>query len=314
MAANPRHAVLAVWQKTASFSSAFVSLATMPAESYIAAHALQLLIWVVGVATTVAGSWIASTIRVYHDDRKSHHQELKDKVLRPFRDLLAEHQALFSHRVPALIEKLGYSEIVDARPDQDAVRPGLVLHCNNPWDGALLKIDRALFEDASRIHYKKLLTEIRELVTSWEAHLERCRMWVAEMGNEILTSSQMNPYAPPYTPPYVNHLRLGLWIYGRLFHLPTEALRQANQGTYWSIEGAPTVPNEIGIATLANEGQNTLLLQKIEEIMAANRQRAAELQRESEGITTQAVRLRSNLEYEIAKKKLRGRCALVKFI
>ena len=113
----------------------------------------------------------------------------------------------------------------------------------------------------------------------------------------------------------MNHLRLGLWIYKRLFHLPTEALRQTNQGKYWSIEGAPTVPNEIGNATLAtNEEQNTLLLQKIEEITAANGKRAAELQRESEGITTQAVRLRSKLEYEIAKKKLRRRCDLVKFI
>ncbi len=133
------------------------------------------------------------------------------------------------------------------------------------------------------------------------------------MGNEILVSSKMNPYGQTNSPPYVNHLRLGLWIYGRLFRLPTEALRQSNQGTYWSIEGAPTVPNEIGNATLAYEGQNNLLLQKIDEITSANRERAAELQRESESITTQAVRLRSKLEYQIAKKKLRRRCDLVKF-
>ncbi len=286
----------------------------MTADSTIATHALQVLIWAGGVAATIAGSWIASKIRVYHDDRKSHHQELKDKVLRPLRDLLAEHQALFSHRVPALIEKVGYSDIVDARPDQDAVRSGLVLHSSNPWEGALLEIDRALFEDAKRVHYKKLMTEILALASSWGSHTERCRMWVAEMSNEILATSKMNPYAPPYASPWVNHLRLGLWIYGRLFQLPTEALRQANQGKYWSIEGAPTVPNQIGSAALAMEVQNTLLLQKIEEITAANRQRAVELQGQSEEITSQAVRLRSMLEYEIAKKKLRGRCDLVKFI
>jgi hypothetical protein len=291
----------------------FVNLASMVAEPKIVTHLLQLLFWIVGVATTIAGSWIASKIRLYHDDRKSHHQDLKDRVLRPLRDLFVDHQALFSHRVPVLTEKLSYSQVDHARPDQDAVRSGLVLHCNNPWESALLEIDRALFEDANRMHYKKLLAEILVLASSWESHAERCRMWVAEIANDILTSSQMNPYAPPYTPPYVNHLRLGLWIYGRLFHLPTEALRQTNQGKYWSIEGAPTVPNEIGNATLANEGQNTLLLQKIEEITAANCTRASELQRESENITSQAVRLRSRLECEIAKKKLRGHCDLVKF-
>ena len=145
-----------------------------------------------GVASTVAGSWIASKIRVYHDDRKSHHQELKDRILRPLRDLLAEQQALFSHRVPVLTEKRGYSEIVHARPDQDAVRSDLVLHCHNPWDGVLLELDRALFEDANRIHYKKLLAEILAVATSWDLHIERCRMWVAEIGNEILDSSLTN--------------------------------------------------------------------------------------------------------------------------
>jgi hypothetical protein len=286
----------------------------MPTESNITAHSLQLLIWVGGIATTVAGSWMASKIRVYDDDRKSHHQELKDRVLCPLRDLLADHQALFSHRVPVLIEKVGYSEIVHARPDQDAVRSGLILHHNNPWAHVLSKMDRALFQDAKSVHYEKLMAEILALAALWESHTEHCRAWIAEIANEILASSHMNPYAPPYVPPYVNHLRLGLWIYGRLFHLPTEALRQANQGKFWSIEGAPTVPNEIGNATLANEGQNNLLLQKLEEITEANREHAAQLQRESEGITNQAADLCSKVEYEIAKKKLRRHCDLVKFV
>lgn len=285
----------------------------MPAESNIAARSIQLLIWVGGIATTIAGSWIASKIRVYHDDRKSHHQELKDRVLSALRDLLADHQALFNHQVPVLIEKVGYSEIVHARPDQDAVRSGLVLHRNNPWPHLLSKMDRALFEDAKRVHYEKLMAETLGFAASWESHTEHCQAWIAEIGDEILLNSKMNPYAPPYVPPYVNHLRLGLWIYGRLFGLPTEALRQSNQGKFWSIEGAPTVPDQIGNATLANEEQNTLLLQKVEEIMIANRKRAAQLQRESEGIANRAVDLRSKLEYEIAKKKLRRHCDLVNF-
>jgi hypothetical protein len=175
-------------------------------------------------------------------------------------------------------------------------------------------MDHALLEDAKHVHYKKLLAEIIASASSWKSHTEHCQIWITQIGNEILVSSQMNPYGPPYTPPYVNHIRLALWMYGRLFHLSTEALRQSNQGTYWAIEGGPTVSNQIGNATLANEGQNVLLLQKIEEITIANRKRATELRLESEAITNQIVHLRSKLEYEIAKTKLRRRCDLVKFV
>ncbi len=280
-----------------------------------AARSLQLLIWIGGVATTVAGSWIASKIRLYHDDRKSHHQELKDKVLLPLRDLLAEHQTLFSHQTPVLTEKWGNwpMPIVDARPDQDAFEHGAFLDSNDPWPAALSGMDRALFEDAKRVHYKKPMAQVLVLASSWRAHIESCSMWVSQIGFDILVTSKMNPYQPPCAPPYVNHLRLALWIYRRLFHLPTEALHQSNQGQYWSIEGAPTVSAVSGVATLAKEEQNALLLETIEKITEANRGRAASLRRESEAITNQAVYLRSRLEYEAAKKRLRKRCDLVKF-
>ena len=278
------------------------------------AQAENLLIWIGGVATTVAGSWIASKIRLYHDDRKSHHQELKDNVLLPLRDLLAEQQALFAHQAPVLTEKWGHSmPILDARPDQDAFQSGAFLHVNDPWPDAFAGLDRALFEDAKRIHYKKLMAEIAALSSSWKAHTTRCSIWVSIIGSDILDASKMNPYQSPYQPPYVNHHRLAVWIYRRLFHLQTEALRQSNQGQYWSIEGAPTVPNVSGVATLAKEDQNALLLEVIDKIAAENRGRAAELRHESAAITNQAGYLRSKLEYEMAKKQLRGRCGLVRF-
>ncbi len=174
-------------------------------------------------------------------------------------------------------------------------------------------MDRALFEDARRIHYKKLMAEIADLASSWKAYIESCSTWVSQIGLEVLDTSKMNPYQPPCTPPYVNHLRLAVWVYRRLFHLPTDALHQSNQGQYWSIEGAPTVPSVIGVSTLAKEEQNTVLLQAIESITTANREPAAALQRESKVIANKADYLRSKLEYEMAKKKLRKHCDLVKF-
>jgi hypothetical protein len=310
---STRLVILAYGLRATSLSSDFASLTTVTAEPTFATRSLQVLIWVGGVATTMVGSWIASKIRLYQDDRKSHHQELKDKVLRPLRDFLAENEALFDHREPVLIEKMGYSEIFGARPDQDATRAGLILHRNDPWPYALSRMDRAMFEDAKRNHYRTILAEILGLAASWESHTKRCEMWIGEVSEDILASSEMKAYSPGYDAPYMNHFRLGLWVYRRLFHLPTEALRQDNQGKYWSIEGAPTVSDQIGSATLATQEQNSLLLQKIDKIMAANRDNAAYFKRQSEGITSQAVALRSKLEHEIAKKELQRRCGLVKF-
>lgn len=280
------------------------------------ARLVQLVVWIGGVATTIAGSWVASKIRLYHDDRKSHHQELKDKVLVPLRDLLVEQQPLFKHQVPVLTEKWGQSPmpVLDARPDQDAFESGAFLHVDDPWPAAFSLLNRALFEDAKRVHHKKLIADITALGTAWMEHTQHCSFWISEIGFEILDASKMNPYQPPYQPPYVNHLRLAVWIYRRLFNLPTEALRQSNQGQYWSIEGAPTVPNVSGVATLAKEEQNTSLLETIETIIKANRERATALRREAEVVANQAGYLRSKMEYEIAKKRLRGRCDLVRFL
>src|SRR6266566_6513979 len=47
-----------------------------------------LLGWAGGAASTVAGSWIASKIHVYHAHRDAHRDELKERVLIPLRDCL----------------------------------------------------------------------------------------------------------------------------------------------------------------------------------------------------------------------------------
>jgi hypothetical protein len=274
---------------------------------------VRLLIWVSGVAATVCGAWVTSKIRIFHDDKKSHHQELKEKVLVPLREFLIQHLALFAHQKPVIVEVWGNWGAREARADQDAFEYGGSLQSENPWPGLFSAMDRALLEDARLVHYKKLMVEISGLASAWQAHVEKCSAWMFQMGWEILSASKMNPYEPPYTVPYVNHLRLAAWVYRRLFKLPTDALHQSNQGQYWSIEGAPTVPAQIGVSTMAPEEQNGLLLQAIDKITAENRARAIELQRESMAITNQAVYLRSKLEYEIAKKKLKGRCDLVRF-
>lgn len=123
----------------------------------------------------------------------------------------------------------------------------------------------------------------------------------------------MNPYEPPYTAPYVLHWRLGVFIYRRLFQLPTEALKKRSQGQYWSLEGAPTVPNVIGSSSIAAEGQLDALVKVVDRIKAANQERAAELASESRRISIQASDVRAKVELALASKRLRGRCDLVPF-
>src|SRR5262249_24245130 len=133
---------------------------------------IQLLIWIGGGGKTIAGAWVASRICLYHDDRKSHHQELKDKIFIPLRDLLTEQQALFKHQVPVLTEKWGpfRMPVLDARPDQDAFQSGAFLHVNDPRPTTFSGLDRALFEDVKRIHHKKLIADITALTAAWKEH------------------------------------------------------------------------------------------------------------------------------------------------
>ena len=52
---------------------------------------IKALYYVGGVATTVVGSLLSSKIRIYHDARNAHRDELKQKVLEPLWKNLASH-------------------------------------------------------------------------------------------------------------------------------------------------------------------------------------------------------------------------------
>ncbi len=273
-----------------------------------------LLIWVAGIAATIIGSWIASKIRVYHDARRSHHEDLKAKVLAPLRDVVTEHLPLFNHKQPVILETWNRLSVAKAVPAQeDAGKHGAVLESVNPWPAAFDEIDRALFEDAKAKHHRALISEVQAVAKAWEIHALRCLTWTGQMANMILAASKMNPYEPPYAAPYVLHLRLGGFVYRRLFGLPTEVLRKQSQGQFWSLEGAPTVPNVIGAASIAQEAEIERLIKVVNDCMVANREQATQLQNESDGIYNRSLALRSKLESALASKKLRKRCDLVPF-
>jgi hypothetical protein len=105
--------------------------------------------WISGIVATVIGSWLASKIRVYHDSKRSHHDELKSKVLTPLRDILAANLQVFQHEKGVVNEawdRLSYAK--DARAEEDAGRHGSALKTVDPWTDAFDSMDRALFQDA----------------------------------------------------------------------------------------------------------------------------------------------------------------------
>jgi hypothetical protein len=59
--------------------------------------------------------------------------------------------------------------------------------------------------------------------------------------------------------------------------------------------------------------QMKALMYKMDELLGANRKRAAELQHELAGLSQQRKTLVETFSYEIAAKRLPGRCDLVPF-
>jgi hypothetical protein len=76
-----------------------------------------LIVWLGGIAATIAGSWIASKIRIYHDNKQSHYEDVKTQVLRPLCEALAKNSRLFRHvrSAPAKCESLGGSSVFKER-------------------------------------------------------------------------------------------------------------------------------------------------------------------------------------------------------
>src|SRR6185437_870771 len=135
-------------------------------------HALgwlyALLGWIGGAATTVVGSIVASRIRVYDDNRKSHRDELRARMLEPLRDGVREHLPLFAHRVPVIVEVWGYHSLaINARVDEPNVSYGPQLQAMNPWPAIFGSTDRALLEDARATHFAGLMGEASAIASAW---------------------------------------------------------------------------------------------------------------------------------------------------
>jgi hypothetical protein len=211
-----------------------------PVESLV-----RILIYVGGVATTVVGSWVSSKIHAYHENRKAHLEEIKQKVLIPLRDRLAEEYGpLVSHRTPVVIEIWGvrsHKENVSVAEYPNEQGPLLT----KVTPDIMAATDPALYTDARKNHFTEVTNHAEQFLTAWNAHADECYAWVLKLSEEIFAECKLPTHPVPHGSAYVMQYRLGVFIYRRLCHSLERALSKRNENVnagYWVLEGFDGTP------------------------------------------------------------------------
>jgi hypothetical protein len=278
-------------------------------EARYAGWSVGLLMYLAGILSTIAGSWVASKIGMYHDNRRLHHDDLKQKVLIPLCDGLQSHYApLVRHSSEVVSENWGpLVRSEHAKVTESTVVQGPRVQAKDP--GTLLEstMDAVLLEDARQNHYEELVAAWDVFKTSWTDYAKRFEDWVTAMSLQILDCSQLLAHPASSPGPYAMACRLAVFVYMRLFGLPTDALRKEMQ-----TEGRWFL---VGVGTLAsgNEGQIDRLVGVLDNLVDSEQNKAETLRRESQGLQLKLDSLSQKLSLAIAERGLRGRCSMVTF-
>lgn len=268
--------------------------------------AIRLLIYVGGIATTVSGSWIASKIRVYHDNRNSHRDDLKQKVLVPLRAALTGlYQPLTGRQKPAILNNNWATRAFNesAKLTEEQVEMGPLLISEDPRPYVEADLDEALLADARKYHYGQLVLEWQRFASRWSAHVRECERWVSRIADRILAGSGLPPFQARDA--YVMHLYLAVFIYERLFGFATHPLKKG------TVAGRSCLANDVTTSALGNDKEMDKLLTILDDIREAERETAGRLLVELRKLAEEAASLSSELGLAIAERKLHGRCRMV---
>jgi hypothetical protein len=273
---------------------------------------IRFLVYLGGVASTLVGSWVSSKIHVYQDNRKAHLEDIKQKVLSPLSLTLADqYSALVTHQSPAVVEEWGArrrKESASVTEYQSEDGPLLTIAVPD----MMAALDPALYADAKKNHFSKLLKQAEAFSETWRTHATECHAWVVRLADEILAKSAMQPFpVPQFGTPNVNHLKLGLFVYRRLFCFSQHSLlihARNLQTDDWIIEGFQ------GTSAEGKEQQLRALVSFLDDLVAREKETAEALQAKARTVEQKLSTLRSELNYAIASRRLRKGCDLVPFI
>jgi len=274
---------------------------------------LKLLIWIVGVATTAIGAWIASRIHVYDDSRKAHLEDIKQRVLIPIRDGLFEHFPRLTLGVEPIVSvQRGAIELFEnAKVTEETAQHGEMLVAADPGRIILGSVDGALYRDAIKTHFFELSVMVDRFLEEWSAYANECRSWAAEISQLILSESGLVPFPPkpgPLVPrSYVMHLRLAVFVYARLFGMLTPALRTELQGAECGLYG-----DSVTLAWGSKE-QIDRLVEVLDLLVQSVATKGRLLHHRLQKINEALGDVNRELEFAIASRRLRKRCDLVTF-
>lgn len=275
----------------------------------------RLLAFIGGVASTVVGSWISSKFRVYHDNRKAHLDDLKQRVLVPLRDGLEQHfRPLVFHQTLVVFVLAGATTQFHekAKATEDPTEQGDVLVAAFPSAKVFSLLDSALLQDASKSHFRKHMSQVDTFMRRWTAHAGECHRWALKTAEQILTRSGLLAFPPPCTTgpgsrPYVMHYRLAVFVYKRLFRIPTQALRTDQPDSYWTLNG------EDSTLALGSKEQIDALVKALDNLLESEEATARTLRAQAGELQRSFQELTPELDHAVASRRLRGKCDLVTF-
>ena len=275
---------------------------------------IRLLVYVVGVATTIVGSWVSSKIHAYHDSRKAHLEDIKSSVLVPIRKELERFEPFLFQRTPLFSVERGTTKYHDrAQATESSVEEGIFLSVAFPTGSLFRGTEPALAEDTRRNHFRELSAALHKFVLHWVEYSGEVQSWVVRMAREILERSDLPKFPNSGTDPgfpglYVMHFELAIFVYQRLFGLPTSALHLGPLGASWVIQGGST--------TLAEGPKERLreLLNQINGLLDSQRAVADGLLNQAIEVQEQFTQTSRLLDFAIAARRLRKRCDLVTFL
>ena len=274
----------------------------MSAESLI-----RLFLFLSGVASTIFGSFVSSKIRVYYDNRKAHLEDIKQKVLTPLRESLAERYGpLVTHASPVVIEEWGVrqrAENASATTQPDEHGPFLV----GVAPDVRSETDQALYADASQYHFRKVIADAERFLTAWQTHAAECQAWVSRLSEEILAGCKLPPHPSSHGTGYIMQYRLGIFVYRRLFHKLNVALFKQPQQIIWVLEGFD------GASAGGTEKDLDALLRHLDSLLEREKSTADRLQQHARVLEQDLSFVRRELNHAIAARRLHKKCDLVPF-
>jgi hypothetical protein len=256
-----------------------------------------------GVASTVVGSWLTSKIRLYHDARNSHRDDLKAKVLERLRENISLYFA--NPRFNVLHQSQAHNPDALSGEYPNTYGPTVTLQRL----GDRIDVDEVLLEDARHHHYRSILASWDAFVREWEEQAAKHKEFILAVANEILGASNLTAFpTATFSGPYIMHWYIGNFIHSRLVLDAETRLEIQPQSDSFII-----TDNHV-TAAKGTEGAMKNVIQWVDGIMIARREQVKGLREGLAKLNNQRSALSRQLNLAIAEKKLRQRCSLVKFV